>query len=57
LLLLTGAVAEVCCCCLHNAGLLTVWLDILAPDATSANFIGLRLPQDMEQLPYRDIRR
>lgn len=34
-----------------------MWLDILAPDATSANFFCLQLPQDMEQLPYRDIRR
>lgn len=37
------------------AGLLTVWLDILAPQGT--NFVCLKIPHDMEQMTYRDIRR
>jgi hypothetical protein len=38
-------------------GLLTVWLDILAPDATNTNFVCMHLPSDMEQMTYQDIRR
>lgn len=47
-----------CCSCMFGAaGLLTVWLDLLAPDATSPNFVCLQVPPDMEQLTYKDVRR
>jgi hypothetical protein len=49
--------AMLCCAMLCCAGVLTVWLDILAPDASSTNFVCLDLPPDMDQLTYRDIRR
>jgi hypothetical protein len=38
-------------------GLLTVWLNLLTPDATSTNFVCMHLPPDMEQMTYQDIRR
>lgn len=38
-------------------GLLTCWLDLLAPDATSTNFVCVPLPPEMETQTYRNIRR
>lgn len=49
--------ADCCSCMFGAAGLLTVWLDLLAPDATSPNFVCLQVPPDMEQLTYKDVRR
>jgi hypothetical protein len=38
-------------------GVLTIWLDILSPSAASSNFKCLPTPPELQQSPYREVRR
>jgi hypothetical protein len=40
-----------------TAGVLSCWQDIIAPDAGSSQFCTVPLPQQLQQLTYRELRR
>jgi hypothetical protein len=40
-----------------SAGVLSCWQDIIAPDAGSSQFCTVQLPQQLQQLTYRELRR